>query len=91
MDADQEPGDFVGQTGTISGITDFGLFVTLDEYYIDGLVHVTALKDDYYKYEQHKLKLIGKRTGTKYQFGEPIEVIVANVDLDKRRIDFSLA
>ncbi len=77
--------------GTISSITDFGLFVTLNEYYVDGLVHVTSLKNDYYKYEQSKLRLVGKRTGTKYQFGENIKVIVTNVDLDRRRIDFSLA
>lgn len=77
--------------GRISAVTDFGLFVTLDDYYVDGLVHVTSLADDYYNFLQKELKLVGERTGMVYKLGDQIKVVVANVDLHTRRIDFVLA
>ena len=61
--------DHVGDEfdGTISGVTSFGLFVTLDELYVDGLVHISDLGQDYYQFDAHKHMLRGERTGVRYQ------------------------
>ena len=65
--------DHVGEEfdGTISGVTSFGLFVTLDELYVDGLVHISDLGQDYFQFDSHKHMLRGERTGVKYQLAEP--------------------
>jgi ribonuclease R len=77
--------------GHISAVTGFGLFVTLDDVYVEGLVHVTSLKSDYYSYDSVKHRLVGTRGGLVYALGDSITVLVASVDLDERKIDFELA
>lgn len=74
--------------GIIVTVTSFGLFVELDDIYVQGLVHVTALGDDYYRYEPLKHLLLGERTGVQYRLADRIRVRVARVDLDERNIDF---
>lgn len=85
--------DKVGKefTGTVSGVTGFGIFVELSEVYVEGLVHISTLPDDYYQFDSIKHCLIGERTGRMFQLGTPVKIIVANVDLDQRKIDFVLA
>lgn len=84
--------DKLGETfeGTIASVTQFGLFVRLDAFYVEGLVHVTSLPSDYYHYEAEKHRLKGERTGTTYRLGDGLTVQVARVDMDDRKIDFSL-
>ncbi len=76
--------------GIISDVTSFGVFIELNDIYIQGLLHVTALVNDYYQYDATNHILIGRHSGKKYRLGDPIEVLVARVDLDKRTIDFEL-
>ncbi|MDP3536031.1 MAG: ribonuclease R [Halomonas sp.] len=85
--------DKLGETfdGTIASVTQFGLFVRLDAFYVEGLVHVTSLPSDYYHYEAEKHRLKGERTGTTYRLGDGLTVQVARVDMDDRKIDFGLA
>jgi ribonuclease R len=85
--------DKVGNTygGVITGVTNFGAFVQIPEMQIDGLVHVTSLANDYYKYDAGAQALVGERSGRRYKLGDRLNVTVGRVDLDTRRIDFSLA
>jgi len=85
--------DHVGDTfeGVIASVTNFGFFVRLTEFHIDGLVHISALEGDYYRYDEVKQHLIGERLGTVYRLGDQLEVKVAAVNLDERKIDFLLA
>jgi ribonuclease R len=85
--------DKLGQVfnGRISAVTSFGIFVELDEIYVEGLVHVTSLKNDYYNFDSIKHRLIGTRGGQTYCLGDRMTVLVARVDLDERKIDFELA
>ncbi len=76
--------------GVIVAVTSFGIFVELDEIYVQGLVHVTALRNDYYHFEPVHHRLLGERTGTIYRLGDPLRVKVVRVDLDERKIDFEL-
>ena len=78
-------------TGTVSSVTSFGLFVMLDQMYVEGLVHVTELGGDYYRFDEVRQELRGERTGVRYHIGTKLEVQVSRVDLDGRRIDFRLA
>ena len=77
-------------TGTISGVTSFGVFVQLDQLYIEGLVHVTELGADYFQYDEARHELRGERTGMRYQLTDRVRVQVSRVDLDARRIDLRL-
>jgi ribonuclease R len=85
--------DRVGETfaGTVSGVTHFGLFVTLDGLNIDGLVHVTELGSDYFHFDPVHHALIGERSGKTYRLADRLSVKVARVDLDQTKIDFVLA
>ncbi|WP_110649097.1 ribonuclease R [Salinicola peritrichatus] len=85
--------DKVGEVyeGTIASVTQFGIFVRLDDVYVEGLVHVTSLPSDYYHYEAEKHRLKGERSGVAYRLGDGVTVRVARVDLDDRKIDFDLA
>ncbi len=76
--------------GVITGVTRFGLFVQLPELFVEGLVHVSSLRGDYYHYDQAGQTLAGERTGQTFGMGEPVSVKVARVDLDERKIDFEL-
>ncbi|KTD45798.1 Exoribonuclease R [Legionella rubrilucens] len=82
--------DKLGQVfkGTISAVTGFGIFVELDEIYVEGLVHVTSLRNDYYAFDAVKHRLVGERGGQVYRLGDKMKVLVARVDLDERKIDF---
>ncbi len=75
-------------SGRIATVTSFGLFVQLDEIYVEGLVHVTSLQNDYYTFDAVKHRLIGARSGQDYRIGDRMTVLVARVDLDERKIDF---
>ena len=68
----------------------FGLFVELQTIYVEGLVHVTALHNDYYQFDANRHCLQGERTGIVYRLGDRIQVRVGRVDLDQRKIDFEL-
>jgi ribonuclease R len=85
--------DRVGEIlpGTISGVTGFGLFVTLDDLFVDGLVHISDLNNDYYQFDASKHSLVGERTGIRYQLGGRVNVKVVRVDLESSKIDFTLA
>jgi ribonuclease R len=74
--------------GVISGVTNFGLFVQIPELMVDGLVHVTNLPNDYYRFDPEKLRMVGERTGQTFQLGEAMRVLVQRVDMDTRKIDF---
>ena len=76
--------------GTVSSVTDFGLFVELEEVYVDGLVHITSLAEDYYRYDQEKRLLIGEASGRIYRIGQRLEIQVSRVDMEQCRIDFAL-
>jgi len=84
--------DKVGETfeGTIAGVTSFGIFVELDDIYVEGLVHVTALGEDYFHFDPVGHRLTGERTRTSFRLGDRVEVRVMRVDLDERKIDFEL-
>lgn len=77
--------------GVIADVTGFGVFVELKDIYVQGLVHITALVNDYYQYDTTHHQLQGKRSGKIYRLGDPIRVLVTRVDLDQRKIDFDLA
>jgi ribonuclease R len=79
--------DFVG---SISGVAAFGIFVLLDDFHVDGLVHVSSLTDDYYRFEESRHALIGRRRKRTYRLGDPVRVQVVRVDRENRRIDFEL-
>jgi ribonuclease R len=74
--------------GVITGVTNFGLFVQINDLLIDGLVHVTSLANDYYHFEPGSQHLVGERSGKTYRLGEAMRVQVHRVDLKTRRIDF---
>ena len=84
--------DHVGDEfeGVVSGVTGFGLFVTLDELFIDGLVHISDLGADYYQFDQQRHLLRGERTGVRYQLGARVKVRVVRVDIETAKIDFVL-
>jgi ribonuclease R len=85
--------DHVGESydGVISGVTSFGLFVELSDIYIEGLVHITALKNDYYEFDASGHRLTGERTRMVYRLADKIRVKVVRVDLDEKKIDLELA
>lgn len=78
-------------SGVISSVTAFGFFVTLDDIFVEGLVHVTSLSSDYYHYDEASRCLFGERSKKHYRLGDPVNVIVSRVGLDERKIDFVLA
>ena len=85
--------DHVGDTfkGVISTVTNFGMFVRLQDLHIEGLVHITSLGRDYYHFDDVRLCLTGENSGKKYRVGDEIEVQVAAVNLDEKKIDLALA
>ena len=76
--------------GTVSAATSFGLFVTLSDMYVEGLVHITELGGEYFRFDEVRQELRGERTGIRYAIGTRVRVQVSRVDLDGRRIDFRL-
>jgi ribonuclease R len=76
--------------GIVSSITSFGIFVTLEAMYVEGLVHITELGGEYYRFDEARQELRGERSGMRYAIGTKVTVQVSRVDLDGRRIDFRL-
>ncbi|MFH2135552.1 MAG: ribonuclease R [Pseudomonadota bacterium] len=76
--------------GTISSVTGFGLFVSLDDLYVEGLVHVSELGADYYHFDATKHQMSGERTGKRYRLGDRVKVKVVRVDMESTKIDFVL-
>ncbi len=74
--------------GRITGVAPFGVFVTLDRYFVDGLLHVRSLEDDYYQFSARDYALIGERRGKRYRLGDRLRVQVSRVDKEARHIDF---
>ena len=85
--------DKIGEefTGTVAGVTTFGIFVQLDELFVEGLVHITELGADYFQYDEARHELRGERTGQRYQLTDRVTVKVTRVDLESRKIDLTLA
>ncbi len=75
-------------SGHITGVTSFGVFVTLDTLYVEGLVHISELGGDYFQFNEALHELRGERSGFRYQLGDALQVQVSRVDLEARRIDF---
>ena len=84
--------DKVGDTfhGYITGVAPFGLFVELSEHYVEGLVHVSTMADDYYRYSEQTHTLFGENTRKSYRLGDKVIVQVVRVDLERRQIDLGL-
>jgi ribonuclease R len=84
--------DKVGEefSGIISAVTSFGFFVELAEIYVEGLVHISNLGQDYFHFDPTSHQLKGERTGTNFRLGDSVRVKVARVDLDEKKIDFEL-
>jgi len=84
--------DKVGEVfeGTITSATGFGLFVELDNIYVEGLIHVTSLEHDYYHFDAAHHRLVGERTGQVFRLGDHLVVSVAKVNLEDKKIDFDL-
>jgi ribonuclease R len=77
--------------GIVSGVVDFGLFVQLDGLQVDGLLHVSALGQDYFMRDRSGYRIVGRNSGKVYRLGDRLRVRVTNVSLDERRVDFDLA
>jgi len=76
--------------GYVTGVQAFGLFVELTEIYVQGLVHVSSMSDDYYAFDEKAHRLKGENTKNTYRLGDGVEVQVVRVDLERRQIDFAL-
>ena len=85
--------DKLGQefSGVITSVTAFGFFVMLNDFFVEGLVHVTTLKSDYYHFDEQSHCLFGERSKKRFTLGDEVNIIVARVSLDERKMDFSLA
>lgn len=77
--------------GVISSVTGFGLFVALDNVYVEGLVHISELPSDYFHFDATKHSLLGERSGKQYRLGDRLRVKLVRVDLETSKIDFVLA
>lgn len=84
--------DKIGEVfeGTVAGVTSFGLFVALDGVYVEGLLHVTELGNDYFIYDKARHEMAGERTGVRYRLGDRLTIKVVRVDLETTKIDFTL-
>jgi len=76
--------------GVVTAATSFGIFVTLDAMYVEGLVHITELGSEYFRFDEARQELRGERSGMRYAIGTRVRVQVSRVDLDGRKIDFRL-
>lgn len=84
--------DRVGEqfAGRITGVAPFGVFVTLNDFYVEGMVHVSELGGEYFQYNEAGHELRGERTGQRFRLTDPIDVQISRVDLEARRIEFRL-
>lgn len=76
--------------GTISSVTAFGIFVALDQVYVEGLVHVSELGEDYFQFDNVKHQMLGERTGQRFRLGDRVRVKLVRADLETNKIDFVL-
>ena len=76
--------------GTVSSVTSFGMFVSLDDLYVEGLVHISELGKDYFHFDATKHLLLGERTGQSYRLGDRVQVRVVKVDMESTKVDFVL-
>ena len=76
--------------GLVTGVTNFGLFVQIKDLYVEGLIHVTSLPNDYYDHDPVGHRLVGERSGRVFRLTDPVRVKVAAVNVDERKIDFEL-
>jgi len=85
--------DKVGEAyeGFVSGVMPFGFFVELRDVFVEGLVHVSALGDDFYDHVERQHLLRGRRTRRTFRVGDPVRVLVAGVSIERRQVDFTLA
>jgi ribonuclease R len=74
--------------GTISGVVPFGVFVALDSVYVEGLVHVSELGEDYFQFDSTKHQMLGERSGQRFRLGDRLRVKLVKADLETGRIDF---
>ena len=77
-------------SGRVTGVASFGIFVTLDTLHVEGMVHVSELGTEYFQYSESMHELRGERTGMRYRLTDSVQVQVAKVDLEARRIEFRL-
>ncbi|MFA9438730.1 ribonuclease R [Uliginosibacterium sp. sgz301328] len=84
--------DHVGEeyAGSITAVVPFGIFVTLDELFVEGLVHISDLGRDYFHYEESRHELVGERSGQRFRLSDRVDVQIVRVDLETRKIDFRL-
>ena len=84
--------DKIGQEfpGIITAVTGFGFFVELQSIYVEGLVHIASLHQDYFNYDAASHHLYGERTGVRYRLGDAVRIKVVQVSLDDKKIDFEL-
>ncbi len=85
--------DKIGEVygGYITGVTAFGLFVQLSEHFVEGLVHVSTLADDYYRFDEQARVLFGERTKRVFRLGDAVRVQVVRVDMERRQIELAVA
>jgi ribonuclease R len=85
--------DRVGEEfeGSVSAVTGFGIFVALDDFYVEGLVHISELGQDYFQFDATRHQLVGDRTRKQFRLADRVRVKIARVDLETSRIDFLLA
>jgi ribonuclease R len=76
--------------GTIAGVTEFGLFVDLDGFYVQGLLHISDLGADYFRYDPRRQRLVGDRSGKRFTLGDALSVVVANVEPPQGKIELQL-
>ena len=76
--------------GTVSGVTSFGIFVLLDDVFVEGLVHVNSMTDDYYIFRQDRYMLVGERSRRTFCLGDRLEIRVVRVDKEELFIDFAI-
>jgi ribonuclease R len=76
--------------GYITGVAPFGMFVELVDHYVEGLVHVSTMADDYYRYREQQHALFGENTKKTYRLGDPARVQIVRVDMERRQIDLGL-
>jgi len=77
--------------GTISGVAGFGVFVVVDDPFVEGLVRVDALSDDFYIFDEASCRLVGRRSSRTFALGDTVRVEVQSVSVVRRKIDFALA
>ena len=78
-------------TGTVAGVTEFGLFVELKGYFVQGLLHISNLGQDYFNFEARSLALVGERSGLRFGLGDELQVTIRDIDPPQGKIDLVLA